>query len=338
MSEVLSELALNRAVLGRQLLLARSTASLTEALDQIAGIQNQYAPNGYIGLWSRLAGFTRESLTNALESRAVVQGTTLRGTIHLVTPEFFNLSNNAVREHRLEWWLRATRTKDAEGLRATAQRIARVLDGGARKRGELMKELAIDTATWNGATSYLDLIRVPPSGTWDNRRADRYETFPTEPVDPAVALQEMISRYLQAFGPASAQDISTFLGLKVGVIKPLLGEYRQFRREDGEELFDIVDGMLPDPDTDAPPRFLPPWEASLLVHARRSGILPEKYRPLIFNTKLPQSVPTFLIDGRVAGTWALDPTDLCINPFQRLDRPWATALADEAERLRAFIA
>lgn len=337
-TEVLSTRALNRAVLARQLLLERSTLGLNPALDQVAGIQNQYAPNGYIGLWSRLADFARAHLAEALDQRLVVQGTTLRATIHLVSPEFFNLSNSAAREERTTWWFRANRRNDQDEMRTIALRIAAALQAGPRKRTELIKQLGLDAGTWNGALNFLDLIRVPPSGTWENRRADQYGLFPREPLDPGQAQKEIVSRYLRAFGPASLQDTATFLGLKPGIVKPLLVGYRSYRTEDGIELFDIDDGALPDPETDSPPRFLPPWEASLLVHARRSGILPEEYRPLIFNTKMPQSVPTFLIDGKVAGTWALDPNDLRLHPYRKLDRRSASALDDEAERLRAFIA
>ncbi|MFN2487464.1 MAG: DNA glycosylase AlkZ-like family protein, partial [Acidimicrobiia bacterium] len=207
-TEVLSAQAMNRAVLARQLLLERSNLSTSEALDQIAGIQNQYAPNGYIGLWSRLAEFKREPLTTALEKRELVQGTTLRGTIHLVTPEFFQLSNEAVREERAAWWFRAARRDDQEAKRVVAKQIAQALAQGPRKRAALMKDLGIDTASWNGATAFLDLIRVPPSGTWENRRADLYDLFAAPSIDPAAARREMVDRYLRAFGPAGGKDIA----------------------------------------------------------------------------------------------------------------------------------
>jgi hypothetical protein len=333
---MLSSRALNRALLARQLYLERSRLSIGAALDQIAGIQNQYAPNGYIGLWSRLVDFWRGQLTDSLERREVVQGTTLRGTIHLLTPEFFQLCNDAVREERTAWWFRSTGRTDQAEMRRVANQIATALQKGPRKRAELMRELAVDSASWNGATNYLDLIRVPPSGTWEHRRADLYALVPQESGDPAAARQALVARYLRAFGPASASDTATFLGLRLGQVKPLLEGYRSFRGPDGVELFDVEDGSLPDPDTPAPPRFLPPWDASLLVHARRSGILPEEYRPRIFNTRMPQSAPTFLIDGRVAGTWKFENGDISLNLFEQLERKAKSELDDERERLRQF--
>ena len=334
----LSTRALNRALLARQLLLERADLSIPAALDQIAGIQNQYAPSGYIGLWSRLAAFERHHLTAALEKGEVVQGTTIRGTIHLVTPEFFHLSNAAVKEERTSWWFRATRRQDQAEMQRVASEIEAALKDGPKPRTQLMKDLGIDSPTWNGATNFLDLIRVPPSGTWEKRRADLYGLQPAHTIDPATARQQMVARYLQAFGPVTAADAAKFLGLPPPQVKSLLAPYLTQRGPNEVELFDVGDGLLPDPETPAPPRFLPVWEASLLVHARRTEILPERYRSLIFNTKTPHSHNTFLIDGQVAGTWKFEAGDIVIDPFARLDRKAALELDQERERLRAFYA
>jgi hypothetical protein len=83
-------------------------------------------------------------------------------------------------------------------------------------------------------------------------------------------------------------------------------------------------------------RFLPTWDAALLVHARRAGILPEEHRPKIFSIKMPQSVPTFLVDGAVAGTWRLQDGRIRLEPFGCLDGATRKALDEEAERLAAF--
>jgi hypothetical protein len=113
-------------------------------------------------------------------------------------------------------------------------------------------------------------------------------------------------------------------------------DLRRFRDEQGAPLLDVPRGPLPSPDTPAPVRFLPTWDATLLVHARRTGILPERYRPRLFSTRTPHSFPTFLVDGAVAGTWSYDRGRVRLSPFERLDAAAAREACDEAERLAAF--
>jgi hypothetical protein len=110
---------------------------------------------------------------------------------------------------------------------------------------------------------------------------------------------------------------------------------RRFAAEDGTELLDLPDLPLPDPDTPAPVRFLGTWDAALLVHARRALILPEEHRAKIFNTKMPQSVGTFLVDGAVAGAWRPDGT---IEPFEDLKPTHRKQVEAEAARLAEFSA
>ena len=115
---------------------------------------------------------------------------------------------------------------------------------------------------------------------------------------------------------------------------------RRFRNEAGKELLDLPRAPLPPRDTPAPPRFLPTWDAALLVHARRKRLLPEDYRPLIFHTKAPQSFPTFTVDGAVAGKWRVervkDKATLVLEPFEGVSRLAERELRDEGERLVRF--
>ena len=140
------------------------------------------------------------------------------------------------------------------------------------------------------------------------------------------------------FGPASVRDIASFMGVALTRLKAVVAtlELRRFADEGGNELLDVPDAPLPDPDTPAPVRFLPTWDATLLVHARRTLILPEAYRPLIFHTKMPPSYPTFLVDGQVAGTWRFEDGDVQLTPFRTLTAGERQELEDEAHRLAAF--
>ena len=337
---VLTERELNRAVLARQLLLERSRLPISRALERIGGIQDQYAPNAYVRLWSCLEGFRREDLTRALERRSVVQATLMRGTIHVVSKRDFWAFAVAIRASQREWWLRVRiRRPDERELKRTAHELRELMASGPRRREELAD---VVERGWGMLGPWLELVRVPPSGTWDQRRAHLYQTaerwIGPEDIDREAALDHIVRRYLAAFGPAPRTDIASWAGLDIGDLVPALERLslRRFVDEAGKELLDLPRAPLPNASTPAPVRFLPTWDAALLVHARRAGILPGRYRPLVFSTKNPPSVPTFLVDGAVAGTWRYEAGRIRIDPYERLDPAVRRELHDEAERLAAF--
>jgi hypothetical protein len=337
---VLSARELNRALLARQLLLKRARLSIPKALERIAGLQAQYAPSMYIGLWSRMEGFQRDALTRALERRSVIQATMMRATIHLVSRADFWPLLTAIRDERLKWWERVHPASDPREMRAAAMRLRRFLADGPHRRKEVEELLGRQAALGIGA--YVDLVRVPPSGTWEQRRADLYaladDWLPSPRVERHQAVDHLIRRYLAAFGPAAKKDIADWAMLSVSDIDRGLGriQLRRFRDEAGKELLDLPRAPIPDRDTPAPPRFLPVWDATLLVHARRTGILPEEHRPLVFNVKTPHSVNTFLVDGRVAGTWRHEDGKINFERFESIPRSARRQLEDEAKRLAAF--
>jgi hypothetical protein len=337
---VLTQPELNRSLLARQLLLERKRMSIPKALERIGGIQAQYAPAMYVGLWSRLEGLERGALTRALERRSVVQGTMMRATIHLVSKNDYWPLTLGIRDERRRWWERVHPNADPKEMRAAAKKLRRFLAGGARRRKEVEEFLGRQVAL--GIGTYVDLVRVPPSGTWEQRRADLYGLAedwvgPNE-ANPDKGLELLVRRYLGGFGPAYRTDIADFAGVPVTKITNALErlKLRRFRDENGQELLDLPRAPLPDPDTPAPPRFLPVWDATLLVHARRTQILPEEYRPLVFNTKTPHSVNTFLVDGQVAGTWRFEKGKVQLEPFAPLPRAARRELEIEAKRLAAF--
>jgi Winged helix DNA-binding domain len=334
---------LNRALLARQLLLERSKMPLTRALERVGGLQTQYAPSAYVSLWSRLEGFEREALTRALERRSAVQGTLMRVTIHVVSAADYPLFAAGIRRGRRDWWLRAHGGRiDAKTVAAAARRVRKLLADGPRRQKELDAALEAERAVMNGAGLWVDLVRVPPSGTWDQRRADLYAAAddwlgPSDATEQE-GLEHLARRYFQGFGPATPNELADWAGLPVTMFKPVVEKLklRRFRSEDGKTLLDLPRAPLPDPETPAPVRFLPVWEATLLVHARRTQILPEQYRARVFNTKTPHSVPTFLVDGQVAGTWRYEKGRVKLSPFHKLPRATRKELDEEAERLAAF--
>jgi Winged helix DNA-binding domain len=340
---VLTAPELNRALLARQLLLERARTPIPRALERIGGLQAQYAPSMYVGLWSRLDGFERDQLTRALERRSVVQATLMRATIHLVSRADYWPFEVGVKRARAEWTMRVASYRMPRGrLTAAARKLRRALHGGALHRKEIEELLGKEGAHAVGME--LDLVRVPPGGTWERRRADLYAAAEDWLGPPPAGLSEqqgielLVRRRLAAFGPATRNEVADWAGLPVALVEPHIERVatRRFRAEDGAQLVDLPRAPLPDPDTPAPLRFLPTWDATLLVHARRSAILPEEHRARIFNTKMPQSIGTFLVDGAVAGTWKLDDGRIRMESFAKLDTSVRRELAHEAERLAEF--
>jgi hypothetical protein len=303
----------------------------------MGGLQAQYAPSMYIGLWSRVAGFERDQLTHALQTRRVVQGTLLRVTIHLVSAGDYWPFAVGVREARRRWWLRLNRAWSAADVAEAADRVRRRLADGPMRRAEL--DALVGKGLAGGVGLWVDLVRVPPSGTWERRRADLYG-LASDWVDPAEVtveegLDRLVRRYLGGFGPATPADLAGWAGLGVEEVVSALGrlDVRRFRDADGRELVDLRGATLPDPDTPAPVRFLPTWDATLLGHARRCGVLPEEQRTRIFPAKYPQSFPTFLVDGVVAGTWKYAGDQIELAPFAPLANTVRAELEAEAEGL-----
>ncbi len=338
---VLSAIELNRALLARQMLLERARTPLPRALERMAGLQAQYAPSMYIGLWSRVEDFERAALTRALGRGSVIQATLMRATIHLVSCRDYWPFELGIKRARRDWFLRVGRdTVGRSQLSAAARKLRPRLEAGPMSRLEIEELLGKPLARVVGME--LDLVRVPPGGTWERRRADVYAAAEDWLGPPSVDEQEgielLVRRYLGGFGPATVAELADWAGLAVKAVAPAVERIatRRFRSEDGAELVDLPRAPLPDPETPAPVRFLPTWDATLLAHARRTRVLPEENRPRIFNTKMPQSVPTFMVDGAVAGTWRYEDGSVRMSPFGRLDRATRSALGEEAERLAAF--
>ena len=221
-------------------------------------------------------------------------------------------------------------------------RVRGLLADGPRKREELVKTLGINNQVWYGVGLWLDLVRVPPSGTWERKRADMYQTaeawLAPSRLNADAGLERLITRYLSGFGPARIKSIADWGGLPNAMVTTAVAgmPLSRYRDESGAELLDLPGAPLPDPETPAPVRFLPTWDATLLVHARETQVLPEEHRNKVFDIKTPHSVGTFLVDGAVAGTWKVERRRVLIQPFGPLSRAVQREVEEEAERLTAF--
>src|SRR5690242_710422 len=215
---VLTARELNRALLARQSLLGRRRLPLPRAAEAMGCVQAQYAPSTYVGLWSRLEGLEREAVTRALERRALVQATLMRHTIHVVSRRDYWPLQLAIREEQRAW-LRRVQRPDDRRLRRAAERLRALLENGPRSQ----RELAADGLWLPGIGLWTHPVRVPPSGTWERRRADLYGLAeqwagPEPELHEDEARMYLVRRYLGAFGPAPRSDIADWAGMRIGAL------------------------------------------------------------------------------------------------------------------------
>ncbi len=258
----------------------------------------------------------------------------MRSTIHLVSPRDYWLFSAGVGPSREEHWLRthggSSRAPTWRRLAATRARAGRA---ALARATDLADELRCPTARRVWAGAWVELIRVPPSGTWERRRADLFR-LAADWIQPETPTEEegvehLLRRYLAAFGPARPADAASWAGVAAARMRETAErlDLRRFRDEGGKPLVDLPRAPLPG-DVPRPPRFLPTWDATLLVHARRTQILPEELPRRGSSTpQAPHSVSTFLVDGTVAGTWRVERSAAKVTLRRRAVRAPAAAPA-----------
>jgi hypothetical protein len=347
---VLTRRALNRALLSRQLLLERAGLSVAAAIEHLVGLQAQIPNSPYIGLWTRLDRFELEVLARSITARRVVRGPLMRTTLHLVTARDF-LKLRPVVQPALDRALQSNFARRLAGMDvgAIAASGAKLLRQepltGAEIGARLRQRWPLGEARALAyAVQYLTpLVQVPPRGLWGQSARATWalaEAWLGRPLPRVGSAGSVILRYLGAFGPATVKDIRVWSGLPglTEMVERLRPRLRTFRNEAGQELFDLPDAPRPDPDTPAPPRFLPFYDNALLSHADRSRIIPDG--PLKIFTSEGLLVGTVLIDGFLAARWKVvsrgTNATLTIEPFKRLRARDRIAVAEEGARLLAF--
>ena len=347
---VLSLRALNRATLARQQLLERS-GSFLEVTERLVGLQAQMPRPPLVGLWTRVQGLTRDAVVAALLDKRLVRGTAMRGTLHMMTAPDFRRFRSAV-QAGLDRGLTTILRGRAEGIEmAPLLAEAAAYFHQPRTFDSFRDHLAQGKpATDIRAMAYavrmqLPLLQVPTASAWgfpaqaDFITADAWLGKPKTRA-PSATVEDLVLRYLAAYGPATATDAQAWSGIPS--LKPVFETLRPqlvtFRGERGGEVFDLADAPRPDPDCPAPVRFLPEWDNAIVGRAD-ARLLAAAHRPKVFQPGL-RVLATVLIDGCVGGTWKIErrtkAAALTVTPFARLAPSARRAIEAEGAALLEF--
>jgi DNA glycosylase AlkZ-like len=343
---------LNRALLTRQLLLHRHRLSVTQAVERVAALQAQWPPSPYLGLWSRVDGFTPDQLVRAITRRTVVKATVMRTTLHIVTAADYLAYAGIYRRSRIRELERqlAALGEEADFARE-GERLAAFAAERPRTRPELLAllerpKLRIEDRSpwlaWYGLHAHAGLVCGPESSAWRPHTAGgtyvpARNWLGADGASDDIAAGRLVQRYLAAFGPASRADVAKWTGMARSVVDRGLAqlEPRRFRDEHERELFDLPRAPLPPADTRAPARLLPRFDLFVLGHDDRRRALSDEYRAAVIQGG--EVSATFLVDGFVAGTWSFEDGRVRVTPFEPLPRGWRREVDHEASRLEAFL-
>jgi hypothetical protein len=337
---------INRATLARQMLLAREKVTAVKAIERLVGMQAQWPKPPFLGLWTRIEGFQRDHLTSLFHKRTIVRATFMRATIHVVTAKDFLALRPAI-QPVLEAGMQAILKERLDGIDLTAlmKQVRKMLDREPLTFAAIREEfLRADPKADERAMGYavrmlLPLVQVPVEGqAWAFPSQACFapaEQWLGKPI-PSKAGQPdaLLLRYLEGYGPASADDMRAWAGLSRVAVKEAVDRLRPklivFRDAGGKrELFDLPDAPRPDGDAPSPVRLIPEYDNVITTRADERFVA-KADRPRVFLSAL-RIAATVLVDGFAAGVWKLDATKkaatLTIEPF----KPFAARVKKEVE-------
>ncbi|MET8933213.1 winged helix DNA-binding domain-containing protein [Streptomyces sp. NPDC004611] len=339
---VLTPRALNRATLARQLLLTKAPMAPLAAVTHLVGLQAQEVKPPYYALAARLEGFAPEQLSTLLGERAVVRMATLRSTIHLHTGDdaltVRPFAQGAL-DREVKMFRKGLVGVDLERLVVLAREL---VEAEPRTMRQVRDALGVhwpdaDPQSLSvAARCLLPLVQVTPRGMWGQSKqvaVTTVEHWLDRPALPAPARQDMVLRYLAAFGPASVKDMQHWCGLTRlrDAFESLRPELITFHDQHGVELFDLPDAPRPDAGTPAPPRFLPEFDNALLSHADRTRVLPSVHHGRTWQVNTPYC--PLLVDGFLVGVWGLTADALVIELFDPLGKERRDEVVEEGARM-----
>ncbi|MCO5177655.1 MAG: winged helix DNA-binding domain-containing protein [Thermomicrobiales bacterium] len=350
----LSQRALNRATLSRQMLLQREVVPLDTAVQQLVALQAQEPASPYLALWNRLDQFDAADLDTAFTDLRVVKSNAVRMTLHAIHIDDYPIFRQAS-----EPTIHAARLRDRRfvasgiGEEETAALVAELLEQAAEPRpadelqawvNERLGDAAHPGAWW-GLRQYSPLLHVPSGATWTFGGKRGFVAPPQLPATGEAAsadgMKALTLRYLAAFGPASIADVALFAMVQRSrvraALKDLHDQVIEIEGPDGKPLYDVPNAPTPDEDTPAPPRLLGMWDNILLAYSVRDRIIPPEHRKLVIRIN-GDVLPTLLVDGYVVGIWRATEAGIEAMAFEPLSDDVWEQLSAEAEQLQEFLA
>jgi hypothetical protein len=353
--DVLGPRALNRALLERQILLRRSELSAFDAIEHLVGMQAQSPLAPYVGLWTRLEGFQPDELVQLMNNRKVVRIALMRNSVHLVTAEDCLMLRPLTqiifdRDLRVNSTF-APRLRGA-GIGALTAAGRALVEKSPRTNPELGALLREQWPDHDAASlvfairSLVPLVQVPPRGIWGKGgqvRCTSAEAWLGRTLHTDPSPEDMVMRYLAAFGPATVKDVQQWCGLTRlrAVVERLRERLVTFRDEAGNELFDLPDAPRPHPGTPAPVRFLPEYDNLFVSHADRCRVISDTdLKTLRATERLVRG--SVLVDGFFSGLWQIrrqrGVATLHIESYRPLSNHDRDSVAEEGEHLLTFAA
>ncbi|TDG00924.1 winged helix DNA-binding domain-containing protein [Paenibacillus piri] len=350
---ILGPRELNRALLARQFLIQRARLSVADALEHLIGLQSQAPLPPYIGLWTRLDGFTHDSLSRLMLNRDAVRIALMRSTIFLVTARDC-LALRPLLQPVLDRGFKGNHGRklagaDPHAAAAVGRELVEEQPRTFNELGQLLQSRwseADPAALAAAVRTLVPLVQIPPRGIWGQGGQAMHtsaEHWLGKPLAADVEIDALMLRYLRAFGPATAADMQVWSGLTRirEVTERLRPQLRTFADPNGNELFDVPDAALPDPNMPVPVRYLAEFDNMLLSYQDRSRIIADEDRKRVFTVNGIIHA-TFLVDGFVHGIWSIERQKneavLMIEPFKPLAPNEKEALIEEGAKLLDFAA
>lgn len=372
--ELVVDTAQRRARLARRHGLATPLPDVDAAVQALVALHGTDASGPYVAAWARVPGFAPGDMDDALFGRRThVRQLAMRRTLWVTGTDLLPsvVASAGARVAGVER-RRLVKELDLDGrfgdadtwLEQMAARVVEVLaDGRCRTATELRAEIPEAGGTFTAAprSNWSTVIPVMPRiltylgaagvvvrgenrGGWTASRPTwtLLETWlgrTLEPVDEAAAHDELVARWLRAFGPGTERDVQWWLGSTLTAVRRSLATLGAVPV--GLEGTDAVGWLLPDDLEPVEPvrpwvALLPGLDPTTMGWAERDWYLGSYARQVV--DSVGNAGPTIWVDGRVVGAWAATSGTVGIALLEDVGSAARAAIDDEVARLTGWLA